>query len=120
MFHYYKLFLLAGMFAVSYGVVSWRNKFDKHAVTTVRIILSILAVWAYVLLSRFVVVEADLALATNQDEIRAIVNGDGAKNAFALLFGWVPGVLVTLIVLTATGVGRWMRYRITPKVGDSA
>jgi hypothetical protein len=120
MFHFYKLILLILMFVISYGIVSWRNSFNNVWETTLRIIISILAIWGYVVLSRYIVVNADLALATNQDEIRLIANGDGAKNVFALLFGWVPGIIVTLMVLAVTAINRWVRNLFRRKSGNCA
>ena len=61
----------------------------------------------------------DLALANSQEEIQVLSNGDGAKNAFALLFGWVPGVFVTLVAWGIARVWRWFRLSIL-KIGVSA
>jgi len=59
--------------------------------------LWMVAVWSFLLLSRFFVEAVDLSLAKNLDQIEAINDGDRANNVFALMFGWVPGIVLALL-----------------------
>ena len=111
MFHYYKIALLIGLFALPLLILAWKNRFDSVTTTAVRFALAIVVIWAYLLASRFIVDAVDLSLAASQEEIQAICDGDGAKNAFALLFGWVPGLIVALISRLLARGWSWLRAR---------
>ena len=111
MFHYYKILLFAGMFVLAFGIVGWGNRFDQARKTALRLLLSVVAIWAYVLLSRLIVVEMDLLLASSQEARQAVYDGDGAKNAFALLFGWVPAILVSTVAWMMARAWFWFRTR---------
>ena len=120
MFHYYKIALLLGLLSLAFAAVGWKNNFDRGAVTALRFALAILLVWAYLLLSRFIVVEMDLALAVSQEERQAIYNGDGAKNAVVLLFGWIPGIVVASCMWALARGRHWFQGRFAREKRDHA
>ena len=119
MFYDYKILLILGMFVSAGIVISWKNSFDRAQKTALRFILAIVVVWAYLIMSRFIVVEIDKALAVSQEELNSIAYGDGAKNLFALLFGWVPGILVVAIMWAITRSWFWLRARLSSKQNDN-
>jgi hypothetical protein len=97
MSHYYKDALLVGYILVPFLIMCLRNRFLSTPQTAVRFLVAVLAVWAYTIGVRLIVVPLDLSLATTPEQIQRIYDGDGAKNAFAAVFGWVPGVLLATI-----------------------
>jgi hypothetical protein len=97
MFHYYKIALTVGVLVLPFLVLSLNNRFRSGRNTALRFAAAVVAVWAYLLASRFIVDAVDVALATTPEEIQSIYDGDGAKNVFALFLGWVPGVFLALL-----------------------
>ena len=77
-------------------IVNVGNNFTNGKKTAARIFVATVAVWGFLLASRFIVDAIDISLAKTQEEVQAIYNGDGAKNVFALMFGWVPGVILAI------------------------
>jgi hypothetical protein len=111
MFHYYKIGLTVGLLVLPALVLSINNRFDSGKKTALRFALAVVAVWAYLLTSRFIVDAVDLWLAKTPEEIQAIYDGDGAKNVFALFFGWVPGVLLAFISWLLARGWLWLKER---------
>ena len=112
MFHYYKIGLIIGALVLPCIVLAWRNNFDNSKKTALRFGFAVLAVWAYLLASRFVVDAVDLSLTNTQEEAQAIYDGDGAKNVFALFFGWVPGLILASVAWLLTRGYRWLKLKI--------
>jgi hypothetical protein len=92
--HSYKLVLLAILVVIPFLIVCVGNRFQSAVQTIVRFVVAVLVVWAYIIGVRLIVVPADLALATTPEQVQAIYDGDGGKNAFAAVFGWIPGVVL--------------------------
>ena len=112
MFHYYKVFLLTGLLAFPWIVLVWRNHFDNSKKTILRFGAAVLVAWTYLVMSRYVVVEMNLLLASTQEEVDAVLGGDGAKNLFALYYGWIPGLIITSAAWFVTRSYRWLKMRI--------
>ena len=111
MFYSYKTFLVLGALTLPFFILAFRNNFDSGKKTALRFGFAILAVWAYLLASRFIVDAVDLSLASTQEEIDAVYNGDGAKNVFALFFGWIPGLIIASASWLLLRGWRWLRTR---------
>jgi hypothetical protein len=43
--------------------------------------------------------------------VQAIYDGDGAKNVFALFFGWVPGLILAFVTWFLTRSYRWLKLK---------
>lgn len=110
MFHCYKIVLLVGLIMTPLAILGTKNSFDSAWRTALRFALAIAAVWAYLICVRLIVVLVDLALATDQEQERAIYDGDGAKNAFVLLFGWLPGLVLASSSWACFRAWRWFKY----------
>jgi hypothetical protein len=117
MFHYYKIGLAVGLLVLPVLILSMNNRFESGKKTTLRFALAVVAVWAYLLASRFIVDAVDLWLARTPEEIQAVYDGDGAKNVFALFFGWVPGVFLAFISWLLARGWLWLKIR-AGKVGE--
>ena len=111
MFHYYKIAVTVGALVIPCTVLAWRNNFDGRKKMARRFSFAVVAVWAYLIASRFVVDAVDLSLANTQEEIQAIYDGDGAKNVFALFFGWIPGFILASAAWLLTRGYRWLKWR---------
>lgn len=71
------------------------NSFSVWWLTSIRALVAIGAGWMFWLAYVFSADSINRVVATSEHEIEALNNGDGAKFAFALLFGWVvPAVIV--------------------------
>jgi hypothetical protein len=117
MFHYYKIGLTVGLLVLPVLILSINNHFDSGKKTSLRFTLAVVLVWTYLLASRFIVYAVDLWLANAPEEIQAIYDGDGAKNVFALFFGWVPGVFLAFISWLLARDWLWLKVRVG-KVGE--
>ena len=109
--HPYKWLLFAILLVVPFAIVAYRNRFDRSLVTLTRILVAIAAVWLLVLGTRLLVDYVDVRLATSQAELNLIYNGDGARNVFALLFGWVPGIILAAGSWVVARSFHWVRQR---------
>jgi len=110
-FHYYKIVLTIGVLALPYIALAWRNNFDSSKKTALRFVFAVIAVWGYLLASRFVIEAVDLSLANTQAEVQSIYDGDGAKDVFALLFGWMPGLILAAVAWLLIRGYRWYKFR---------
>lgn len=113
MFHYYKVFLLLIQFAIPISIIGFKNKCDNASNTLLRFCIAVLLVWGYIFIMRSVIVEIDLLLATTAKERFLISQGDGAKNAFAFMFGWIPGIISSGISWLLIRGWLWLK----PKLG---
>jgi hypothetical protein len=111
MFHYYKFGLTLGLLVLPVLILSIKNRFDSGKKTALRFALAVVTVWVYLLASRLTVDVVDLWLAKTPEEIQAIYDGDGAKNVFALFFGWVPGVFLAFISWLLAQGWLWLKVR---------
>jgi uncharacterized membrane protein YqaE (UPF0057 family) len=106
--HPYKLVLLIIQILLPYLVVAYRNRFDNVVATTLRFVLAVVVVWGWLLCTRLVVDYIDVRLAVTPEEFSSIYEGDGARNAFVLLLGWIPAVAQATVSCIVAG---W-RYRV--------
>jgi hypothetical protein len=87
---------LAGLL-LPYFVVVVRNSFQSNVQTSVRIVVAIGAGWGLLLGYAFAADAVNRSLATTQEQIDALNNGDGAKFAFAFILGWVlPAIIASV------------------------
>lgn len=107
--HPYKYALLLVTLLLPYMLVVFRNRFDKATITTLRFVLAVAAVWIWMLCIRVIVDHVDARLAVTHEQLESIYAGDGARNAFALLFGWVPGIVLATLSWGAARLWRWCR-----------
>ncbi len=116
MFHYYKLFLLLLQFVIPVFIIGYKNRYDNGSKTLFRFFAAVMIVWIYIAAMRSVIPDIDLYLAVTDKERNLISLGDGAKNAFAYMLGWIPGVIISAIAWALVRAWRWM----TPKLKSSA
>jgi hypothetical protein len=102
--HPYKWVLLVGWLATPFLILTAGNRFTSSWRTLLRFVLAVAAGWAWLLASTFVVATVDQWLASSPEEVERIINGDGAKFAAVLLFGWVPAL--------AIAIGCWLVGRV--------
>ncbi len=84
------------MIALSIWILSKNNSFNDATKTTLRFIVSVLVMWVCVILFRLLINIVDPILASTEQEQMAVY-ADGAKNVMALLFGWLYGIVLTII-----------------------
>lgn len=109
MAHAYKYLLVLLTLALPGLVMVWGNRFQRAGLTFLRFIVAVVAVWVWLLCVRFLVDAIDIRLTKTPEELHAIYAADGAANAVALLFGWVPGVLLSVLAWGLGRVWRWLR-----------
>jgi hypothetical protein len=112
----YKWLLVAGFLAVPLLVLTVRNDFQSSGRTLVRVAAAVIAGWAWLLASTFLVTQVDTWLATSPEAVERIADGDGAKFVAVLLLGWVPALLAVVCMWVGVGVvlvlkGRRVRLR---------
>lgn len=107
--HTYKLLVIAAIVLATLAVVAYRNSFNRPGVTLLRFIAGTGVAWSLIIASRFLIVAVDLQLANSPEQLQHIYDGDGAKNAAALLFGWVPGLLIASGSWLAGRIWHWIR-----------
>jgi hypothetical protein len=118
--HPYKWLLLAITIAVPFAIVAYRNNFDRGWVTLTRSVVAVAAVWLIILGTRGLVDYVDVRLAVTQAELDLISNCDGARNTFALLLGWVPGVILAAMSWALARAIRWAGERRSPSNSRSS
>jgi hypothetical protein len=109
--HPYKWLLMVILLLVPFAVIAYRNKFDRSIVTLVRFFAAVAAAWLLTVGTCAVVHYVDVRLATTQAELDSIYNGDGARYASTLLFGWAPGVVIATISWAVARSWRWVMQR---------
>ncbi|ENO84755.1 hypothetical protein [Thauera linaloolentis] len=107
--HPYKYILLLITLVLPYLIVAHRNRFDSSFATALRFALAVAAVWGWLLCTRLIVDHMDARIALTPEQLASIHAGDGARNASALLFGWVPGVLLASISWCVARSWHWLR-----------
>lgn len=117
MYHQYKLALLAITLALPFIILVLGNRFDSAARTFLRAALATAVTWGWLIAMRLIVVKADIALAESPEQLQHIYNGDGAKNAAALMFGWAPSLALVLFYwlvarVTMFARARWARRHV--------
>ena len=98
MFHDYKIILILLTFLFAYVIMAWKNRFNRAGITAIRFFVAVIFVWFYFIVSRMIVLDIDMELAGTEEERTAIFESDGAGNVGALLFGWLPSLLVVTFV----------------------
>ena len=94
---------------VPYVLFMVHNSLRLWWLTCLRALVAIGAGWLFWLAFVFAADALNRSAAKTEQKIEALNNGDGAKFAFALVFGWVvPGATVAL----AWGLNRWVLPRI--------
>jgi hypothetical protein len=111
MFHYYKLALLLVTLIIPFVAFVKGNRFNSMTRSLLRALLAMVLVWVWILAMRLIVVKVDVALAQTPEQLKDIYDGDGPKNAAALLFGWVPGVVLVAIYWATARVTLILRSR---------
>jgi hypothetical protein len=81
--------------ALPYLAFVAHNPFRSHWLTLLRAIVAIAIGWAFMLTYVVVADAVHRSLASTPEQIDALDRGDGAKFAFAWLFGWIiPAFIV--------------------------
>ena len=76
--------------------------------TALRFLLVVILVWVYLILARIHLSDAQVVAARSIEELQAIYDGDGAKNAFAAVLGWVPGAFAATLAWGCSRMQRWI------------
>lgn len=97
MYYPYKLGLTLVTIAIPLVVLVVGNRFSSGARTAVRALAAVGLTWAWIVVGRLIVNEVDVQLAETPLRLQEIYDGDGAKNAFAVLFGWLPGLILVAL-----------------------
>ena len=113
--HWYKDIIILFALVLPFSIIWFGNQFSSWRATLVRFIAAVLSVWLFVIITRYIVVYVDMRLAETQEQINEIADGDGAKNAFALLFGWVYGIVLSAFAWFIARVVFFVRRRIWAK-----
>ena len=112
MYHHYKLCLFLVMLAIPLIVLVAGNKFESRLQTAIRALTAVVLTWAWVIAIRIIVVKVDVMLANAPEMLQEIYDGDGAKNAFAALFGWIPGLALVIIYWLIARASLLLKSRI--------
>lgn len=94
---YYKIALCVLLILFFILIIGYKNHFDNEKKIVLRFVIAVGVIWIYLLGVRFTVDSVDRWLALTPQEIQMMNDGDGAKNAFALVFGWVPGIILSAL-----------------------
>ncbi|MDD5034153.1 MAG: hypothetical protein PHE55_05290 [Methylococcaceae bacterium] len=97
MYQHYKFLLLATDFLLPLWVLVAGNPFNSRRITLLRAMLAMLLTWVWIIVARIIVEAVDIRFAESPQQLQKIYDGDGAKNAFATVFGWVPASVVVFI-----------------------
>ncbi len=92
-------------------VMGWGNRRRSARSTALRFLLVVILVWVYLILARIHLSDAQVAAARSIEELQVIYDGDGAKNAFAAVFGWVPGAFAATLAWGFSRTRRWFSSR---------
>lgn len=118
MYYHYKLVLLLVMLAIPFVVVVLGNPFRSGLRTFLRMLAAVALTWGWVIAVRLIVTEVDMRLAESPERLQEIYDGDGAKNAFAAVFGWVPGIVLATLYWALARATLYARSRL--RNGDTA
>ena len=94
---WYKLVLTCVTVLIPVVVLAWGNEFRSARQTFLRGALAVALSWAWIVGTSLAVTRIDLALASSQAEIDRVVMGDGGRHVGAVLFGWMPSILATVV-----------------------
>lgn len=92
-------------------IMGWGNRHGSVPSTALRFLLVVIFVWVYLILARIHLADAEVAAARSIQELQAIYDGDGAKNAFAAVFGWVAGISAATLAWGVCRMRRWLEDR---------
>lgn len=92
-------------------IMGWGNRHGSVPSTALRFLLVVILVWIYIILTRIHLADAEFAAARSIEELQAIYDGDGAKNAFAAALGWVAGVFAAALAWGFCRMRRWLEDR---------
>jgi hypothetical protein len=109
-FHPYKLFLIAGVFLVPFLVLTVENSYAPGSIRR-RASWALLAGWAWVVASSFIVAQVDPWLAVTDEQRESASMGDGARMIGAMLFGWAYVLPIVLCYCGALYVYVALRRR---------
>lgn len=87
------------------------NRHASARSTALRFLLVVIFVWVYLILVRIHLADAEIAAARSIEELQAIYDGDGAKNAFAAVLGWVPGAFAASLAWGFSRMRCWLSSR---------
>ncbi len=96
-------------------IMGWGNRHASARSTALRFLLVVILVWVYLILVRIHLADAEIAAAPSIEELQAIYDGDGAKNAFAAVLGWVPGAFAATLAWVCSRMRLWYRGRRRPR-----
>jgi hypothetical protein len=108
---WYKHALTSVNILIPIVVLAWGNTFRSGRQTFARGVLAVVLTWSWIVATSLAVTEIDLALASSQADIDRVVNGDGGRHVGAVLFGWLPSVL--LVLLCWAGIRGFRALRAT-------
>ena len=108
---WYKLALTSVNVLIPIVVLAWGNAFRSPRQTFVRGVLAVALTWSCIVATSLAVTKIDLALASTQAEVDRVVYGDGGRHVGAVLFGWLPSVL--LVLLCWAGIRGFRALRAT-------
>ena len=98
--------------------MGWGNRHASVPSAALRFLLVVILVWVYLILARIHLSDAQVAAARSIEELQAIYDGDGAKNAFAAVSGWVPGACLATLAWAASRMRRWIEHRFRSRNGQ--
>jgi len=92
-------------------IMGWGNRHGSVPSTALRFLLVVIVVWVYLVSARIHLSDAQVAAARSVEELQAIYDADGAKNSFAAVLGWVPGVCLAALAWVGSRTRRWIEHR---------
>lgn len=96
-------------------VMGCGNRHRSARSTALRFLLVVILVWVYLILARIHLSDAQVAAARSIEELQVIYDGDGAKNAFAAVLGWVPGAFAATLAWGCSRMRRWFSSWLSAK-----
>ena len=91
--------------AVPAAILFWDGGGTTRVARITRALLAIGTGYVLLNLSVYALQTLSLQVATTQEEVRRVVDHDGAPRVFALVFGWIPVALyVALLAAARAGV----------------
>jgi uncharacterized membrane protein len=98
--------------------MGWGNRHRSARSTALRFLLVVILVWVYLVLARIHLSDAQVVAARSVEELQVVYDGDGAKNAFAAVLGWVPGAGLATLAWAASRMRLWIWHRFRSRNGQ--
>lgn len=95
--------------AVPAAILFWGGDETTRMARIVRGLLAIAAGYVLLNLSVYALQTLSLQIATTQEEIRRVVDHDGAPRVFALVFGWIPAAFYVALLAAGRAIVSFMR-----------